>query len=49
MKELDSLLTSNISTQNVDGEKTPKYDFDEPEEGGQIGNIIIGRYLHLGM
>lgn len=37
MKELDSLLTSKISTQNVDGEKTPKYDFDEPEEGGQIG------------
>ena len=36
MKELDSLLTSNISTQNVDGEKTPKYDFDEPEEG-EIG------------
>lgn len=37
MKELDSLLDVNISDKNVEGEKIKKYDFDEGDEGGQIG------------
>lgn len=37
MKELDSLLTTNISNKNVEGEKTKKFDFDEGDEKGQIG------------
>ena len=37
IKELDSLLNTNISTKNVEGEKIEKYNFDEGEETGQIG------------
>ena len=37
IKELDSLLDVNISDKNVEGEKIKKYDFDEGQEGGQIG------------
>jgi protein TonB len=37
MKELDSLLTSNISTKNVEGEKIQQYNFDEGDASGQIG------------
>jgi len=37
IKELDSLLNTNISTKNVEGEKIKKFDFDEGQESGQIG------------
>jgi protein TonB len=41
MKELDSLLNSNISNKNVEGEKVKKFDFDEGDEQGQIGGTGI--------
>jgi protein TonB len=41
MKELDSLLNSNISNKNVEGEKTKKFDFDEGDEKGQIGGTGV--------
>jgi|GEM_PF-2190052 TonB family C-terminal domain len=37
LKELDSLLTTNISDKDVEGDKIKKFDFDEGDEGGQIG------------
>lgn len=37
MKEMDSLLTTNISTKNQEGEKNKQYNFDEGDEKGQIG------------
>lgn len=40
IKELDSLLNTNISTKNVEGEKIEKYNFDEGEETGQIGGTV---------
>lgn len=37
MKELDSLLTTNISNKNQEGEKKKKFDFDEGDEKGKLG------------
>jgi periplasmic protein TonB len=37
MKELDSLLNTNISNRNVEGDKKKKVDWDEGLEGGEIG------------
>jgi protein TonB len=47
LKEMDSLLTTNISTKDQEGEKIKKFDFEEGDPNGQIGGTGVEKTIEV--